>query len=535
MYQPTKNLYEAIQNWRRLQLFPWDEYFMTMAEADFQSGRADVIGVKSFFIRQAPFGGSYALLGGITDALRTINEFDFADADFIAGLRDLGYGSEFINWLQREEHLKIKIYTGQEGQVFFENEPIISVEGPLPFVRLAEGIITEAVNFPSLSLTKWNRLVRVVRPGQVMEFARRRAQYADRVTLYAALAGCTSSSNTEMRRFIDIRISGTMGHEWVQGFGDVREAFRVWLDNKPGKVIGLIDTKQCLEHDFPIWLDEVWNHREAIKNVGPVIWGWRNDSGDLAYLTIEQYRRFKQHELARDEWFWERMRIVLTNDLDEYSAESIIAQIYTQAKAAGLDAEDIIRRIIWAAGTKPGTCYDQPSIGGVAKLMEVEGFQCIKLAFDADGLPGFKTSIPGFNFSYQIYDQNGEFQFVLLAPANRYSCVGGQLFYTNDPISEIIGVHPNNEGMTLTVKNYQAIPQQQLLYDSYKGRGFTEKWFAPMIDNIPGQIQQNLDRLGWRFTRLDKPEKPKVLLTPDLFALRQKMIKQGVLRADKLR
>ena len=92
-----------------------------------------------------------------------------------------------------------------------------------------------------------------------------------------------------------------------------------------------------------------------------------------------------KHPLASDEWFCDKMRLVLTNDLDEYSAASIIQQIRAQAGEAGFNAEDILRRIIWAAGTKPGTCDDQPSLGGVAKLMEADGQACSKLAFDAEG------------------------------------------------------------------------------------------------------------------------------------------------------
>jgi nicotinate phosphoribosyltransferase len=537
LYHPQKNLLTGIENLAKIQLLPWDEYFPTMGEADFLLNRHEKMSVKSFFIRKAPFNGSYALLGGITAALRTINELSFDNIFFGEALRDLKYSDEYISYLQKRKNLHIQVYSGREGQIFFENEPIISVVGSLHDIRLAEGIITEAVNFPSLSLTKWSRLVRAGRPGSIMEFARRRSQNSLLASLYSQLAGCTSTSNSEIRRFFDFHLVGTMGHEWIQSFGDVRLAFSAWLDVKPGKAIGLVDTKQCLEHDFPIWLDEVLSHKDKIIVANPAMWGWRNDSGDLAYLAIEQYRMFMSHELAKNEWFRDRMRIVMTNDLDEYAISSITSQIYTNARSAGFDGEDIVRRIIWAAGTKPGTCDGNPSLGGVAKLMSVEGSACIKLAFDAEGNPCIKTSIPGWNKSFLIFNEKNEFQFTLIAPSDKYMPgENNQLVERNSQqlVKSVEGVHPNNEGNTFGLGNYQAYPQQKLVFDSFTKEGFTDDWNNPNIDEIPGQIERDLDAFGWRYTRLEKPEKPKVLLTHELFEKRQKMIMQGALREDFL-
>jgi nicotinate phosphoribosyltransferase len=538
MYDPQENLLEGIRRAFPLQLFPWDDYFPRMAETDWFAGRGDTLAVKSYFIRKSPFEGSFALLGGITACLRGVADLSFEDDDFFKGMLDMGYRGDFVGWLNNCQRLRLKIYAPPEGEIFAANVPIITAIGPLPHIRLFEGILTEAVNFATLNLTKWHRLVRTVRPANVLEFARRRAQNATKATLYAMLAGCFATSNSEMRRFFNFKVIGTMGHEWVQGFGDVEEAFRIWLDHQPSKAIGLIDTKQCLEHDFPAWLKEVEQHQEAIKRANPPIWGWRNDSGDLAYLTIEQYIKFQQHPLAQDPWFAEKMRIVLTNELDEYAAKSITEQIYSQARAAGLDANDIIQRIIWAAGTKPGTCDDQPSLGGVAKLMEIKELACIKLAFDANGRPGIKTSIPGFNKSVIVRDSNGEVKCILVYPARRYEVKSNgrlQDLKESTELSVLTACHPDNPGARMEIYDYTATPQQQLVYDSIDGSGFTEAWDNPSISTVPIRIQKAVDNLHWSMTRLDKPYPIKVSLTPDLFELRQQMIQQGVLREDQLK
>lgn len=538
MYHPHKNVLAGIESAFPAQLFPWDDYFARMVETDWLSGRAEIMAVKSFFIRHAPFGGSYALLGGVAELLRGISDVRFNDEDFKRGMHDMGYRHDFVEWLANQGTLRLQVFSPLEGSVFFPNEPVITIVGPLAHVRFVEGILTEAVNFPTLCLTKWHRLLRTVRPGNVLEFGRRRSQNHKKSTLYGMLAGCFATSNAEMRRFIDVKTIGTMGHEWVQGFGAVRPAFCTWLDHQPDQPVGLVDTKRCLEHDFPIWLDEVFAHREAIQAADPPFWGWRNDSGDLAYLDIEQYIRFRRHRLAQYPWFVEHMGIVLTNELDEYAAESIISQIRTQTGAAGLDPEDILKRIVWAAGTKPATCEDQSSLGGVAKLMEVESFACIKLAFDSEGRAGIKTSIPGYNRSALIEDETGEIRCLLIYPEGRYDITLEGLLRdkkNKGTLSIIQACHPDNPSARMEIPNYRAVPQQRLLYDSLEGTGFAADWDNPTIEEVARRTQQSADRLHWSMTRLNKPHVMKVRLTPDLLGLRQNMISQGVLRADFLK
>lgn len=537
MYNPQKSLFAGIRQAFPLQWYPWDHYFATMAQGDFLAGRADLISVKSYFIRQAPFGGVFAQLGGITDALRTIDELRFDSDEFCRGLLDMGLKPIFVEWLKKRKRLRVEVFAPPEGAIFFPNEPIISVRGPLADIRLVEGILTQAVNFATLSITKWNRFARVIQPGQTLEFARRRAQNDTKATLYGMLGGCSTTSNAESRRHFDFWVTGTMGHEWVQSFGDVAEAFKVWLDVNPDKPIGLIDTLQTMKVDFPLWLDAVWEHREAIKAADPNIWGWRNDSGDLAYLTIEQYVRFFEHPLAGDLWFVDRMRILLTNELDEYSASSIISQITKEAKSAGLDASGILERVVWAAGTNPGTCNDQPAIGGVMKLMEIDGSACIKLAFDHTGRPGIKTSIPGFNRSAILYDARDVIQGLIIYPEKYFKIQtpGKLVDVDGNRVKPLTLCHVDEESSRNVFEEYYAIDQQRLVYDSWRGTGFTKEWIDQTIAEVQARVMGDVRHLHWSSQRIEKPHPIKVGVTSGLFDLRQKMIRQGVLRADKLR
>src|SRR3990167_6744204 len=116
VYAPTSDLYDGIHRAFPLELFPWDDYFPRMAENDFLNGRAEVPAVKSYFVRRAPFGGSYILLAGITAALRMIKELPLDDPEFSAGMLAQGYRKEFVDYLAHLGRLKdVTVYAPPEG------------------------------------------------------------------------------------------------------------------------------------------------------------------------------------------------------------------------------------------------------------------------------------------------------------------------------------------------------------------------------------------------------------------------------------
>ncbi len=517
------------------EVLPWDEYFPAMAQTDFFSGYRDTPAAKSFFIRQAPFGGSYAILGGITDTLRVVHQLRFNTPLFQHLMHLQGYKPEFLQWLADQQRLKVQIYAPWEGSIITPHEPAITVVGPLPFVRLFEGIVDTAVNFATLSMTKWHRLKLAANWGPVFDMSRRRAQNETKATLYAMLAGVDITSNSDMLPHFNFSVKGTMGHEFIQSRGSVYQAFTDWLTHNPDKPFGLVDTIST-KHDFPLWLDAVYQFREAIVNSGAPTWGDRNDSGDLPQLTMEQHARFLQHPLAQIDWFVERYRRILTNDIDEHTILTISRQIMENAHEYGLDPQDILGRIIWAAGTKPGTCSDQPSLGGVAKLMQVEDIPTIKLAMDAQGMPGIKTSIPGLNLSAQIWDRQDEFHGVLIYPAKDTKITSnGKLSVDGKPVSTLDGINPNNPNDTISLSDYFLQLTQYPLYNSLHGGGFESDWDDPIITEVSHFVRSKVMQLPWQYRRLTMPHVIRLFLTPDLFKLRQDMIGQRVLHASQLR
>jgi len=504
-YHPSENLLEGIKTLFSPELLPWDDYYMRMAQGDFLCGNHNKRGTKTFFIRKAPFGGSYALFGGLTAYLRAVRELEFTDV-VAAGLKDMGYRPEFLRYLKEElQYLRLTIDAVPEGSVIFPHEPLVILEGNLVSLRIAEGIMLKELNFPTLSLTKWHRVVSAASPGGVLEFARRRAQDSLRTSLYAHLAGCAVTSNAELRRGFKVPVVGTMGHEWIQSFGDEAEAFDKWLEFNPDRPTLLVDTIDTLRSGVPNAIAALKKHRGRIQAAGGKM-GIRNDSGDLAYITIEE-------RIALDKAGLQEVIIYETNDLDEHLIQDIKEQIFTVSQRVGLDAKSILERIIWAAGTMPGTCFDQPSLGGVAKLTSIENQHghmraVIKLAKDNP----VKCSIPGSNRSFHAWS-GGEL-------------LGCIIHAADEDLKDIrIARHPDDysQALQLDAGTMEFQQRQQRVYMSEAGKDKIVQAPAPSLEAVRERIRTETGRLHWTVKRLQNPHAVKVSLSPQVFGLRSIM------------
>lgn len=500
-YKPSTNLLECVRNLFPLEICPWDDYFPRMAQTDFYLGRKDKKASKTYFIRKAPFGGSFAILGGLTLFLRALNDFKFNN-DVIEALRDMGYKEEFCHFLQNNlKQIQVEVSAIEEGMIFFPNEPAVIVEGDIISVRLAEGVLTKCLNFPTLAMTKWRRVVEAASPSKTYEFSRRRAQNDIIISLYAHLAGIDISSNSEVRRGADIPISGSMGHEWIQSFSNEFDAFDKWLEINPDRPILLIDTISTLKSGVPSAIKAFKKHWTRIKETGGIP-GIRNDSGDLAYLTIEESRMLKKAGLNE-------VMIFETNDLDEYSIQSIKEQIFTQTPKS-MSADFVLRKVIWACGTNPGTCSDQPSIGGVVKLTSIENDQneekaVIKIAHDNP----IKTSIPGSNRSAHVYTEDGELLCCLI-------------YHKDEQVEKTeIAYHPDDKNKKIRLMNYKNL--------SFKKRQTSTFFSREDFDSVRNRVKEEMENLHWTHKRFNKPHKVKVSVTGKIFNLRENMIRSNQL------
>lgn len=516
-YNPQKYLLDGIRGMESLEMFPWDDYYARMAQTDFLCGHADTPAVKTAFVRTPPFGGSFIISGGLTAFLAQLHDYRFND-DVCEGLRDQGFRQEWIDFVKARKRLRVRVFANLEGSVFLGNEPVISITGPIHDLRIAEGMLLKNMNFPSLLMTKWERIARVALPAGVREFARRRAQSDPRVSLYSYLAGAAGTSNSEIRRWFDIPIFGTMGHEWVMSFGNDFEAFDVWLEKNPDKPVLLLDTINTLESGLPAAIRAFKKHRERIMNAKgkPAV---RNDSGDLAYLSAAEARELNMVGLGD-------VGIINTNDLDEYLIEKISEQIRQHCTEFGVLPDHMMIRLSWAVGTKGGTCYDQPALGGVMKLLEVDGVERIKISDQP-----IKTSLPGFNQSFFVW-RGKELVCSLVCPARHYSVENGKLLKDGVWMG-VTAIDPDDASKIMTLGDDCQFEQRQYLV--YDKDDFTSYFGNPALDDIRERVKAETSRLHWSHLRFVNPHTIKLSLVPELFELRQKMINQKILRADYLK
>lgn len=516
--RPATSLFEGLRRMREPgELFPWDDYYARMAQTDFLAGQAETPAVKSFFVRYAPFESSFYLLGGVTDFLGQLSAFRFTD-DVLQGLRAMGYRAEWLDYLRQHPRPRIRVVSGAEGAVTIPHEPAVSLIGPVHDLRIAEGILLPALNPACLWLTKWRRLVDAAAPAAAIDFGRRRAQDPGRSSLYAYLAGCTATSNSQIRAWFDIPVTGTSGHEAIQSLSDERAAFDLWLTHNPAYPTLLVDTINTLESGVPHAIAAFKRHRAEIRAAGgkPAV---RIDSGDLAYLGLATIRQLNDAGLAD-------VGVILTNDLDEYRVEAIKTQIFLHASEFGLDPATALSRIIaFPAGTRPATSYDQPALGGVMKLVEIDGRPTLKISDNPS-----KTSLPGFNRSAFVW-KDGTLVACVVFPSAHDPFHPGAAKPSDDRQTLHLW-HPDDPTKRMAIQGFRAELRQKVVYDTFAGAGFTPAWDNPSLDDVRTRIQREVSRLHWSHRRLESPHEIKLSVTPELFELRRHMVEERALWGD---
>ncbi|WP_414048700.1 nicotinate phosphoribosyltransferase [Macrococcus animalis] len=353
-----------------------DLYQINMGETYWNDGIHEQIAVFDVYFRSMPFDGGYAVFAGLERVINYVKAFKFSATD-IEYLKTLGYKDDYLTYL-KDLKFTGNIRSMQEGEICFNNEPLLRIEAPLIQAQLLETAILNIVNFQVLIATKASRIKQVVQDEIVMEFGTRRAQEMDAAiwgTRAAYIAGFDSTSNVRAGKLFGIPVSGTHAHAMVQAYDDEYVAFKKYAERHKNCVF-LVDTFHTLKSGVP-------NAIRVAKELGDKInfVGIRLDSGDLAYLSKEARRML-------DEAGFTDAKIFASNDLDE--------ETITNLKLQGA------KITAWGIGTKLITAFDQPALGAVYKLVAIENKagqleDRIKISNNAE-----KVTTPGKKNVYRI-------------------------------------------------------------------------------------------------------------------------------------
>ena len=349
-----------------------DLYELTMAYSYFKRGM-NTPAVFDVFVRPPVPYRRFLVFAGLESVLGFLENLSFGDEE-IAYLRGLGLFDEgFLEFLSRLRFTG-SVWSMAEGEIAYPGEPLLTVEAPRIEAQLVETFILNSVNYETLVASKAARvLLAAGEEASVVDFSPRRDHGADAAMKAARssyLVGFDGTSNTLAGMRYGIPVVGTMAHSYVMSFPDELTAFRAFAEDHPSPIllIDTYDTMRGLEHAIQV--------AKELEARGRKLVGVRIDSGDLAELSRRVRARLDQAGLPY-------VRVFVSGDLDEYKIRDF--------KAAG--------GVAWGygVGTRLGTSYDLPALGGVYKLV-----------YDTDGprvkrSPG-KVTLPGRK---QVWRQAG--------------------------------------------------------------------------------------------------------------------------------
>ncbi len=464
-----------------------DFYEFTMGNGYLEHGYRDVIAYFDLYFRTIPDDGGYAVFAGLEQVIEYLRNLSFNEDD-ISFLKSRGnFKQEFLDYLLNFK-FECDVWSFEEGEIIYPNEPLITVRGPIIQVQLIETMLLLTINHQSLIATKSNRIVLAAKGRAVVEFGSRRAQGYS-ASIYGArasyISGCVGTSNTLAGKYFGIPALGTMAHSWVQFFDSELEAFRAYAKSFPENCNLLIDTYDIMSEGLP---NAIKVFKEEILPRGYRPKGVRIDSGDIAYLSK------KIRKVLDDEGFPD-VQIMASNSLDEYIIESLLNQ------DAKLDSFGVGERLI--------TAKSEPVFGCVYKLVATEEdgvvVPKIKISENIE-----KITTPGFKQVYRFYDRESN------APMADLITLHDEKYEDTESV-EIF--HPTYIWKRKVLENYYAKPMLVRIFD--KGELVYKK---PTLEEIRIRCTKAVSNLWEEQKRLEFPHKYIVDLSQKLWDIKNDLL-----------
>lgn len=508
-----------------------DFYQLTMSQVYFRLGLHERTVQFDHFYRRNPdydnHQAGYCINAGLETLVDWAQSVRFGDAelDFLRAQRDSGgaqmFRDDFLAWLGANGDFSgLSLRAIPEGRVVHPNVPLTVVQGPLAMAQIVETPLLNMLNHQTLIATKAARIFESGLGRPMLEFGLRRAQGlgGNAGTRAALIGGAGFSSNTGMSAEMGIPPKGTHAHSLVQlcmalGMGE-EGAFEAYADLYPDDTTLLVDTIDTLESGVP----NAIRIFEKLKRKGHRPAGIRLDSGDQAYLAIQAAKMLNDAGFADT-------NIVLSSDLDELVIWQIITQIRQEAPRYGLEPDSIIKRLVYGVGTRLITSWGEPALGGVYKLVAVQGAGGVEgkweSAIKISETPA-KTPNPGSKRAWRLYDQRNKATADLLTLDDE----------DPDSTASLVLRHPTDHTKYRTLPR-SAISRVEPLHVEILREGKRVYEF-PSLDDIRAQRAADMELLDPGIRRLVNPHIYHVSLSAPLWELKQTLIAQtkGNLKKD---
>jgi len=468
-----------------------DKYQINMMYAHWVNGTHNRKVVFEAYFRKLPFGNGYAVSAGLERIIAYINNLRFEESDLeYLKEQEEQYDPGFLEEL-RTLRFTGTLYSVKEGTLVFPNEPLIRVEGRVIEAQLIETALLNYMNYQTLIATKASRIKNVAGNDILMEFGTRRAQEADAAlwgTRAAYLAGFDATSNMLAGKMFGIPTKGTHAHSWVQSFESEEEAFERFAEALPGQVTLLVDTYDTLKSGVP--------HAIAVgkrlEEHGIQLSAVRLDSGDLAYLSSKTREMLDNAGLPE-------VKIVASNDLDEHTIMNLKVQ------GARVDS--------WGVGTQLITAADQPTLGGVYKLVAREGedgaYQpTIKISANPE-----KVTTPGIKDMYRLID-----------PKTGKAIADYLCFPEEKQVAEGETIHLINPSHPYLNKNLETYKAESLLVPIFVDG--QQVYDLPTLEQIRDYHKEQLKQFWPEYLRMLNPEHYRLYVSEDVWETKAKLMKE---------
>ncbi|MGM9907808.1 nicotinate phosphoribosyltransferase [Limosilactobacillus sp.] len=462
-----------------------DAYELSMMQTYWKQGLANRRAVFEAFFRKMPFQNGYAVFAGLDHIIRYVQQLHFTDSDIDYLKSTNQFDDDFLEYL-RDFKFTGSIRSFEEGDFVFNHEPIFQVDAPIIEGQLIETAVLNILNYQIMVATKASRIKAIVGDQSVMEFGSRRAQELDAAiwgTRAAYIGGFNATSNVRAGKLFGIPISGTHAHALVQAYRNDYDAFKAYAQTHHDCIF-LVDTFDTLKSGVPTAIRVAKEFGDKINFIGV-----RIDSGDMAYLS-------KKVRKMLDDAGFPDAKIIASNGLDEKTIQNLKMQ------DAKID--------VWGVGTKLITAYDQPTLGAVYKLVEVEDengqmVDTIKLSNNVA-----KMSTPGKKQVWRINDRadgKSEGDYITLADEDPRNVDSLNMFNPNFPLQQ------------KDVSDFIARP---MLKDIWKDGEYV--YDEPSLEEIRDHRTASLDGLWDEYKRDLNPEVYPVDLSQKCYDNKLQMI-----------
>ena len=314
-----------------------DRYELTMGPAARRAARGSRGCVCVGSPRRPPGARRYGVLAGTGRVLDAVTRFRFGGSELEWLAAEHVVSPATIDWLA-DYRFAGSISGYREGELYFPNSPVLTVEGSFAEAVILETLILSVLNADSAIATAAARMVSAAHGRPLAEMGSRRTQERSAVSAARAawIAGFAATSNLEAGRRWGVPTMGTAAHAFTLLHDSEEEAFRSQIEAMGADTTLLVDT-----------YDVMTAVETAVRLAGPALGAVRIDSGDLP--VVVQAVRARLDELGAT-----GTRITVTNDLDEYAI-------------AGLAASPVDS---YGAGTRLVGGSGYPTAGFVFKLVE---------------------------------------------------------------------------------------------------------------------------------------------------------------------